>query len=434
MFSKNYFLGSRAYKYFKVFIGTTIGYLKVMNIISYQSNQKSKIVFIIVDRTNDYKNGWTAELIKNISDYTISNIWAKKYDIIVGLDENELLRASVDDYDHAVVISTGTEFINGHDFFKAVEKLTKENYFIAGHVLDRKDAYFELHHQCYILNLKKYKYFNCPEIGDQALGSQHQQFSPVRSSDNYHDDYTPISVSKGTHLTKYNHKCHGWHILSIAFKHNEKIVVFDNEFRNSKKYYYPENQKDFLNHIQWAYSRERYCLNEFIHTDHTEQLIINDYDFECVITPASGTWFIPCISKDKPVTVIYYDYNQKSLDYWKEHAPEISNVHYKFVKIDLLGMCNYNEILPKNNVKTIINLSNIFCYEGTSMFSSLSYRNSKESELLNLIPDHFFVMFSARSCQGFYTADHYGQGLLPTKITQFIKPTWHMNYDWAVGK
>lgn len=398
------------------------------NIVRYTSSG-CDIAYIIVDRIDTYQSNWTKELIKNISDYTVSDVWSKGYDVLVGLDEDELLQYAANRYSYAVVISTGTEFINGSNFFDAVKELTTQDFFLAGHILDRKEAYYELHHQCYIINLSKYKELDMPEIGQQQLGDVHRQDVPLRSSINIHDDYTPIWVSGGDDSRDYRHKLHGWNILSRAFENDLPVVVFNNNFRDNKKYYYPENQQEFLKHISWAYARESYCANEHVHFKNTEYVRIEDKDFECVITPASGTWFLPYIAKDKPVKVIYYDYNQSSLNYWEQHAPVLENVTYEFIKIDLLGFCDYSQF-SKSTTKTIINLSNIFCYEGTSMFSNLVYRNYKEGELLKNIPSEYYTFFNSRSCLAFYNAQHYGKNIQPVSIKKLLKPTWH-SYDWV---
>ena len=403
-----------------------------MNTIYYQSTN-SQIVYIIVDKTGTYQNNWTREIIKNISDFNISNIWSKGYSVLVGLDEDSLLKFAVDKkYSIAVVLSTGTDFINGDNFFKAVEVLCHSDFFITGHILDRKEAYYELHHQCYIINLLTYNDLGQPEIGQQELGAYHRQCIPQRSFENIHDDYTPLWISGGDDYKTFHHKLHGWNILSLAFEKDLPVQVFQDEFRHNKKYYYPDNQSEFLKHVSWVYAREKYCMEEHVHTSHTEHIEILENDFECVITPASGNWFVNYIDKQKPVTVIYYDYNVKALDYWKIHAPKIDNVSYHFVKIDLLGVCNYSDIILKNRGKTIINLSNIFCYEGTSAFLSLQYRMAKENEMLANTPDDFYVLFNSRSCKGFYNTIHFGKNLQRTSITQLQKPTWHINQDWTI--
>ena len=392
-----------------------------MNIVEYKS-KKNPIVFCFIDNTHLYKSAWTKELIKNLSDYCISNIFGKKYDIFQSQDEDSVLKKVAEQgYKHAVVFSTGTEFINGVEFFNQIEELVKTDYAIYGHILDRGNAYYELHHQCYLINLQVYKDLGCPEIGQTNLNSQHNQVKPHRSKENIHDNYTPLCIGPGVSDEKYDHKLHGWNIVSSMLDKQYKIYAFDNNIRKNKKHYYPENQTEFLKHISWAYSRYNYCANEFIHYKNTENLNV-DKKYNQIITPASGEWFVDYIDTTQKSTVILYDYNQAALDYWKENVPSLDNVSYEFLKVDLLGY-NNKSLVVNQEPSTLLNLSNIFCYEGTAMFSSLEYRQQKENELLQLIPKDWDVMFSANSTLGFT------ENLENTKINNLKKPTWHIT-DW----
>jgi len=393
------------------------------------------IVFCFVDNTWQYSSGWTKQLIINQSDYTITNLVAKGYTVLQGLSEDLLLKEAAKNFKHAVVFTTGTEFINGYSFFDRVKNLIKEDYFIAGHVLDRNEAYYELHHQCYVINLLTYKDLSYPAIGKQELGSQHQQIIPLRSNENYHDDYTPVWIKKGIELKTYNHKCHGWHILSLAFSLDLSVYVFDNEFRVNKKHYYPENQKEFLNHSSWLYQRERFCSLDFVHKENTDWSNTNNNltDIEQVVTPASGTWWREHIKT--PCYVVFYDYNQSSLDYWKQNAPIIKDVTYKFIKVDLL--CDSINIIEHLDVNksTLINLSNIFAYEGTTFLTSLEKRLYQENNLLNNIKENMpaaWISFSSRSSTGFIGCNNFSKAIDIDmySIEDLKKPSWHMNGDW----
>jgi hypothetical protein len=395
-----------------------------MNVIQFNS-QNNPIVFCFIDRTHQYTSAWTIELVKNLADYTISNITKKGFDILQSQDEDSaLLRAVELGYKYAVVFSTGTEFINGREFFKEIEHLINTDFYVYGHILDRGDAYYELHHQCYLLNLEKYQKLDCPTVGQTVLGSVHQQQVPRRSVENIHDNYTPLWISSGNYDRVYNHRLHGWNLVSKILEAGGTIFAFDEKIRNNKKHYYPENQTEFLKHIAWAHSRYQYCANEFIHTDNTETIKCIEKNYEQIITPASGAWFVDYICKDRPVTVVYYDYNQKALDYWKENAPIIENVSYKFLKIDLLGVFDISKIITDITKKTLINLSNIFCYEGTAIFSSLEYRLIKEKQITTLLPADWTVLISLRSYHGFTNEEK------DVTITKLTKPTWHYGRDW----
>lgn len=406
-----------------------------MNVIQFKKNYNKKIVFCMVDRLSLCQDNFSKEIVKNIGDYSISNIYEKGYDILQGLNEDELLKKAVlDNYQIAVVFSTGTEFINGKLFFEKVEELIKTDFFISGHVLDRNDAYYELHHQCYIINLDVFKKLEMPFIGELELGSIHNQFQPIRSQHNHHDKHTPLWVKSGTILKEYNHKCHGWNILKQAFQNQLQVLVFDEEFRSSKKHHYPESKKDFLKNLPWIYYRDLECATNFIHKENTEESTFLDTSekFEQIVIPASGPLYHDHIDTG---SVIIYDYNQQALDYWSKNFPRKTNVTYSFVNIDLLGINNLVDyILP--NKKTLINLSNIFCYEGTAALKPLYYRLYKENELIlqlqNKNPD-IVIAFSKRAASGFVDLPKVGNKTVisPIHIESLKKPTWHYNSDWC---
>jgi hypothetical protein len=412
-----------------------------MNIIEFKTtNRKSNIVFCFVDRTSSISSGWAKEITKNISEFVISNVFHKGYDLYQGLDEDELLNhVSRLNYSHAVVFSTGTEFINGLSFFDNVEKLIKKEFFICGHVLDRKDAYYELHHQCYIINLNLYKKLDNPQVGNQILGLLHDEIEPTRSKENYHDDYTPLEVSRGNNCKTYNHTCHGWNILRLGFENNFPILIFDSNFRNSKKHYYPESDNDFQKLSHWIYYREKYCLTEMIHTHNTE---VSNQILDVVntiITPASGTSWFNWLDTKQDSKVIYYDYNLNALDHWKHAAPRHQNINYEFAHIDLLGdTTTFLDLIKKESVsnnKLMINLSNIFCYEGTAALTPLSNRLYKENQIINEIkninPDAY-INFASRASTGFVQSIFEGKAkdFEIVLLSSLKKPSWRFNQEW----
>lgn len=394
-----------------------------MNVVEFKETNEL-IAFCFIDNTSRYSSAWTREIIKNIADYTISNLHGKCYSVYQSENEDLCLKKVAElGYKHAVVFSTGTEFINGENFFSEINKLIDTDFWIYGHILDRGDAYYELHHQCYLINLDRYRSLGFPEVGQVDLGNVHNQSIPYRSLENIHDDYTPLWVGPGNIENTYSHRLHGWNIISKVLDSGGTICAFNDSVRSNKKYYYPENQTEFLKHISWAHTRYHYCANDFVHTQNTEVIESIDTDYQQIITPASGDWFKNYVGT-QPVTVVYYDYNQKSLDYWKIYAPAIDNVTYKFVKIDLLGIYDPQDLITDTNKKTLINLSNIFCYEGTAAFCSLEYRLQKEKEVCSKIPKNWTTTIIISSVRGFI------EQRTDIKITQLTKPTWHFGGDW----
>lgn len=378
-----------------------------MNIREFDRQWKSNIVFCMVDNTRNYHPD-IRSLIKNQADHVLANVYNKGYKVLQWIDEDELLdEASKTNSKYALVFSTGTEFINGSNFFDSLENIIEKDFFLAGHILDRGDAYYELHHQCYLINLVYYKLLGKPKIGKQELGSKHQSRKPWRSLDNWHDDYTPKQISSGNEEIDYSHKCHGWNILRIAFENDFSVIVFDNSIRQNKIYLYPESENDFYKQLSWEYQRLNFCREEFIHTFGTENVEIKD-TYQQIITPASSDWFINYV--DNPGRIIYYDYNEKSLNYWKENHPKLNGVEFVFVNCDLLGGTDFLDYVDKDK-KTFVNLSNIFNYEGTSFFYSKSYREYKQKEITEKIKSH------VKDCDIFFS--------LSANLFSTI-PTWHL--------
>lgn len=337
------------------------------------------ITFCIADDIDSYANDEIKTTIKNICDFTISNLYTKGYTVIVGKNEDDLIKQVATEY--AVVMSPGTEYINGFAFFEALEDLIKQDFFIAGHVLDRTmhNAYYELHHQCYVINMQHYKMLGEPNIGVFEKDSPHTQFKPARSKANWHDDYTPTVVAPGMQKQDYKHKCHGWNLLRLAFENNLPVIVFDEDIRHNKKHYYPESEQDYYKEAEYIKRKLDYCANEFVHTENTEWTTGITERYEQLVLPASGTLYLNLIDHGR---VIFYDYSQRALDYWKEHCSRNDNIEYTFVLTNLLeedSIVNY--INPK--LKTLINLSNIFCYEGTAAKYSLQHRMLAEENLIS---------------------------------------------------
>lgn len=380
-----------------------------MNVIEFNPRWNRNLVFCMVDNTAQYLPS-IKELIKNQADGVLANLYRKGYHVIQGTDENTLLNHAANlNYDFAVVFSTGTEFLNGRSFFNAIDELIKKDFFIIGHILDRDDGYYELHHQCYLINLNHYKNLNRPEIGHQEMFCKHYETEPIRSEENLHDNYTPLWIEKGYTEKEYQHKLHGWNIIRIGLERGLSIFAFDENIRNNKIHFYPESPDDFNKQLEWAYYRLNYCATSHVHTESTETIDTDIEKFEQIVTPASSSWFVDFVSENS--TVIYYDYNQKSLDYWKEKSPKIPGVSYQFVLCDLLANTDFVDYLDPNK-KTFINLSNIFNYEGTTFFYSLSYRYFKEKKLVEKIKSKIpnaVIYFTMKS-----------------KLFETI-PTWHLS-------
>lgn len=407
-----------------------------MNIIHFNAQHPKKLVFCFIDTLWKISDNWIKEIIKNQSDYTITNLFNKNYSVFQGCDENELLKTASKEFDYACVFSTGTEFINGDSCFDHFEQLIKKDFFIIGHILDRGDAYFELHQQCYLIDLRKYKLLGFPRVGDQSLGEAHLSIEPLRSDENIHHDYTPLWIRQGDTQRTYKHKAHGWNIIKHGLEKYE-ILAFDNEIRKHKIHLYPESDKDFYDKISYVYKKQSYCESEFIHKKNTEYSNPKLKNLRQIITPASGWQWKEYLNESLPCNVIFFDYNQSSLDYWKAQVKNIENIDFKFLKwnllVEVIDLSAHLDLTLEN--QTLFNFSNIFCYEGTSSLVNTKYRLRRENEVLayvQRIMPNCFVNFTSRANTGFIPDVQLidrAKDLPVFSIQDFKKPTWHI-YDW----
>ena len=61
-----------------------------MNVVEFNPNN-NPLAFCFIDNTHQYASAWTTELIKNLADFTISNLAGKDYPIYQSQNEEQAL-------------------------------------------------------------------------------------------------------------------------------------------------------------------------------------------------------------------------------------------------------------------------------------------------------------------------------------------------------
>jgi hypothetical protein len=430
------------------------------------------IVFIFLDRLGKCQTAWTRELVKNLSDYVLSKINSHGFNVIQGLDEDAMLREAAKTYTHAVVLSTGTEFINGDEFFNEVELVVYSgtDFFLMGHIPDRDDGYYELHEQCYIINLDTYKQLGCPAVGKFEYYSGHTQIAPIRSNENIHDDYTPTWVSTGTEEKLYKHKWHGWNILSTAFANNKHVMPFAEQFRNNKQFYYPNYEPAFIKASTYLYGKNQVAAQTLFYPYNTEQFKKVQFNgpVRQLAIQASGLQFIDYLAAygyNTDTVVQFVDYNLVALEcmyqivtYWdpstdyldfvnkyvasRKHflssshkdwitltgaVQRIDAVTWRDIMRSVTFKFHHQDLVLNKSLEvkewldpvpnTIVHLSHIFNYDPMTPFTPLRHRVYNENLLLTKIKQHspgaHVVMIDK-------AADVYKD----------VLPSWHMDGEW----
>jgi hypothetical protein len=312
------------------------------------------------------------------------------------------------------VISAGTEFINGNAFFENHPK----QYELIAHMLDGGDAYYGIHPQCFSINLTTYIDLGSPKFGNEEPFSSHVQKNPMRSYNNVHDDYLPTWVSPGKIEGKYKHKLPGWNLVSAFLNKHKHIETYSAEVRENKFYLYTKGET-----TSYVYQKYNYCLTTHVHDTATGKA--NSYPrpyntpvYE-LVTPANKH---AAKLRSPTALVKYYDYNQTALDSVGGgfHCDPINDPE-SFVKW-----------LSKHDPQgTVIDMSNIFCYEGTAMMYSLQYRVQQENKLIALLQQELgdaTIIFDQRAAEGIQSWRAETGLVKDLQLTDFENldlPSWH---------
>jgi hypothetical protein len=354
----------------------------------------------------------------------------------------DLLETSTNNrFDYCVVVAAGC-LIQDQNFSNHLEEFINTNVFgLAGHPLWKTDGrWLELHHQFFIVNLKAWVEVGRPDFGTWKQG---KFLLPEieRSLENFHDDYTPLWVRPTGQVKEQYHPCQGWELMSAMFSNNKPVITLSEKLRFGKLYIYPEHRStEFLQTIKTLTSYEGINWNQNKWIEDSKQVkdqiwlfnsetmkVYNPGPYNIVANTASGFKLFD-LFKDKKLaddpTIIIYDFNQKSLDWfrhlwtWKnndlldcirnfkdrdnftwignhegtynEYTPfqkhlkalyeffggeqqfnllwqEFKNTHTEFYQIDLYNNSEQLADLFTGKGRKWINLSNIFSTDATQM-------------------------------------------------------------------
>ena len=261
---------------------------------------EKKLALGIIDTSEKINDDFLRAISKNIVEYWFQEIIKTTIDYIddmpnilkIHSDPDEIIKwASESNYEYVLVASLGTSFKNtGTEFFTVLEKFLNEtpqdDITIVGHILDKKDEYYQLHHQTFLVNLDWWRKNGQPKLG-QENNSKKILSEVNRSSDNHHDDYTPLWIEKGSSKKEYTKTHFGWNIIETALQSNKRVLSFNKNLRRSKYYLYPEVKSD-------AYTKKNY-ITKWIMTmskhfiANTESFWqVHDNNFDSIVCSAGG--------------------------------------------------------------------------------------------------------------------------------------------------
>jgi hypothetical protein len=436
----------------------------------FRIEKKKTIVCCILDIIDNCQSGYARETCINLTDFLIHRFDLFEYDVFIGKNEDDLLKAaSLDGYRHAVIISAGTSLGLSDRLFSAIDSLCKEDFFVAGHILDRSDhsyyknACFELHQQFYIVNLKDYTDIGSPTIGNEEW-VEYQQVAPIRSEEClYNDPEIPAWIKKGTELKTYSVKLHGWNILNAGLDHNKILLTLPEQIRTSKKYLYYEYDHVFLKALTEIKYNHFFGMNFFAgwNSDNLRKDLPFDGPVEQYATVGIGfNWIknLQLIGYTKDTRVIFTDINHNCLmlmkkmietwdgknyadfywnnkpmlpnnspyisesykeqiaeqwekflttvDNWDALWNEVKQLTYDYVLIDYTAAFNLDWLAEGKN--TLLNLSDLYNHSPFIASTSLKYRIACENMLFQKIQKkdpNVTLMLTSRAADGFWKAN-----------------------------
>ncbi len=435
-------------------------------VTKFKTDKEKSILCCIVDNLDSCHSIWAKDVNINLTDYMVHRFAVKQFDVYVGENENELLyHAATDGYTHAVIIAGGTSLGLSDRLFPAIEQKCTEEFFIAGHILDRsthsyfKNACFELHHQFYIINLKEYALLGFPAVGNESIES-YSQLEPLRSVEYQYDDHEiPVWIKTGTEIKTYDTKLHGWNILKIAFENNKTLIDLGESIRDSKKYIYYEHDHVFTRMYSEIKQHQFFCDNFFAgwNSDPLRESIEFDGPVEQYATVGIGfNWIrnLQLIGFTKDTKVIFTDINYNCLmfmkemvtnwdgknyaEFYKQNMPIVPNgpitisesyftqideqwkmflsvfndwdtvwsqvkkLSYEYISIDYTAAHNFNWLEP--NKKTLLNLSDLFNHGPYIANLPLKYRIACENKILGKLIEldpNIILMLTSRAADGY---------------------------------
>jgi len=448
-------------------------------VTKFKQTKNKSIVCCIVDNTNTYSSGWAREISVNISDFLLHRFIKHDFDVLIDSSEDDLLAtASAEGYSHAVVIATGMSLGLSDRLFSAIERLCKQDFFIAGHVLERnensywRNGYYELHHQFYIVRLADYIELGYPAVGNQE-SIKHIQIAPLRSTTCLYNDHEVAEwIRPGTVEKEYDMKCHGWNIISVALKNNKTLIDLGEDIRNNKKYLYYEHDHVFLREMSYVYYNQFFC-NNFTpawNSDSLRQLSGIASPVDQYISVGIGVNWIRNLEQlgvTPDTRVVFTDINHNTLqfmkamvegwdgrnyaEFYRNHLPimpnnvtqdinayidyadkewtnflanfsewdivwaKIKSLKFDYVLIDYMSTYNLDWIIPGKN--TVMNISDMFTHSPYIATQSLKYRVSCENKLftkIKKVDPNIHLIMTSRACDGYFEERQQREGPIST--------------------
>ena len=424
-----------------------------MSFYDYNIITKNRIGFGWIDNSNRIKKTTALALSQNITEYWTVELG--NYNATVMIDtshENLLARAYEENLKFMVISTLGVSYSHKNNFLDEIGYFIDthpdpDSITVIGHVLDKKDAFYELHPQTILINVDWWHSVGRPAPGEEQHAEQELP-ATVRSEENWHDDYTPHWVEHAGSSQVYKGVRRGWRWVKLALESGYRVHSFNETLRRSKIFLYPEVSKDTSKQYIHAFEAIQSYCHFIANTETPPSFNFNDVNFDWfdgAVSTAGG--ISPLITAHatklrshgklivadiSPLALIIQqlmmkedfditNYKQEMLDLLDKNfisnetygdlflaranldrqqeiinetpgLVEYYNTVYKQLNITY-WQTNFFDIYSTNRIwtrfeglcKVYVNLSNVFHYQNTSWLYSVEERYDFENKLLKLI-------------------------------------------------
>jgi hypothetical protein len=196
---------------------------------------------------NDFAKGYT----KNLTDYwsvEMATFLRQQFadDHIGSLFE----KAHKAGFSKMLVFKQGTTPLwNFQDEFVKFYDANPDAKFV-GHILDQQDNYYTIHPQAFLIDLDWWASVGKPEWGNYEYNVEpYNAIEPIRSEENWHDQYTPHWIKPSNVSKTYTGKQGGWSLVNALMEDGQQIISWNEGIREAKHYTYPEVEYDGPRHM-----------------------------------------------------------------------------------------------------------------------------------------------------------------------------------------
>jgi hypothetical protein len=352
-----------------------------MDYYDYDYLRNTKVGFGWLDITDHIKDSMMLALTKNITEYWVQELSWYQVEIKFKKSIDELLNwAAEKDLNYLVINATGSSLSDSSmPFIQMVSKYIMENsnLSLVGHILDRKDMYYEIHHQTILININWWKSAGKPIFGKES-SERITVNIPLRSEENHHDEYTPLWVSQGTESKTFNGTKQGWNLIKTALETSDRVNSWPKYIRISKMYLYPEVTYGAASKLSGVVNKLQTCAHFVANTESVPRVELDECGgkFNVVISPASGITAVltawKCGLKEGDFVRIY-DISPIALDLQKAMRDEpidFKNFKFSFYNIfnKKLDHFGHDMLCATDNIDKMQEIINKLLPEGLEDF------------------------------------------------------------------